>query len=584
MFGRTNKKVRLEPMASLGAKAPVESLADDAVLREEDLEVDLAADLDDTERADTAPDETPSSGTGEAGQPPRGPRRRRQIRGEGGSPISGARPLLAGLAVAAVLTLLATLLQQPTPEVAEGAVTIEPIGSTVLLCPEPGAGTDLGVRVTAAVVPGQPGQEADPAAAAEDGAAAGAAGLETLPGKESAQSKILVPGGQAQIESFESLRLPAIRAYGDGTLAPGLVADQWGRDPAGRGRGMASTACAPAASEFWFVGGGAIAGRQTRIVLVNPDETSAVVDVVIRGPKGLIDAPAGRGLVVKGQDRLVVRLDVLAPGVTATAVQVLARTGRVGASVDDEQQAGLANIGTDWLPQAAAPSTRVYVPGVINGPGARVLSIAAPGADDAIVNIRVISADGTYAPAERSRVEVPSDSVVTLDMAPILDRNPATLELTSDAPIVAGMRQFFGDETAYTAGAQPFDGPAAVSGLPVRAATDVRVSITAPTDAAEVEIVLLPFRGGKEAAVPTAPRRIEVGAGKLRYVRLNPPAGVAWYTAVVTPVEGSGPILVAHRLREQSRFGDLVTGYPWNPLRTEVAVPTAVQDPAVATR
>ena len=214
-----------------------------------------------------------------------------------------------------------------------------------------------------------------------------------------------------------------------------------------------------------------------------------------------------------------------------------------------------------------------------------MLSIAAPGDDDAIVNIRVISADGTYAPAERSRVEVPSDSVVTLDMAPILDRNPATLELTSDAPIVAGHAAVLRwDETAYTAGAQPFDGPAAVSGLPVRAATDVRVSITAPTEAAEVEIVLLPFRGGKEAAVPTAPRRIEVGAGKLRYVRLNPPAGVDWYTAVVTPVEGSGPILVAHRLREQSRFGDLVTGYPWNPLRTEVAVPTAVQDPAVATR
>jgi hypothetical protein len=567
MFGR--KKVRLERMADLGAATPVESLADDAQLREEDLEVDLGADLDDS--LGPVADEGASGRGG----------RRRARRVEGGTPFSGAAPLIVGVAVAAVLTLLATLLQQPTPEVAEGAVTVEPIGSTVLLCPEPGAGTDLGVRVTAAIVPGQPGQSDAPT---EGDTASGVAGLETLPGKESAQSKILVPGGQAEIEAFGSVRLPAIRAYGDGTLAPGLVADQWGRDPAGRGRGMASTACAPAASEFWFVGGGAIAGRQTRIILVNPDETSAVVDVVIRGPKGLIDAPAGRGLVVKGQDRLVVRLDVLAPGVTATAVQVLARTGRVGASVDDEQQAGLTNVGTDWVPQAASPATLVYVPGVSNGPGARVLSIAAPGGDDAIVNIRVISADGTYAPAERSRVEVPSDSVVTLDMSPILDKNPATLELTSDAPIVAGMRQFFGDETAYTAGAQPFEGPAAVSGLPVRAATDVRVSITAPETAAEVDIVLLPFGGGKDAAVPTAPRRVKIDAGKLRYIRLSPPAGVAWYTAVVTPVEGSGPVLVAHRLREQSRFGDLVTGYPWNPLRTEVVVPTAVQDPAVATR
>jgi hypothetical protein len=448
----------------------------------------------------------------------------------------------------------------------------------VLLCPEPGAGTDLGVRVTAAVVPGQPGQDAGDGTDSDS-----EAGLRTLPGRESAQSRILVPGGQAQIEAF-GRRLPAIEAYGEGTLAPGLVADQWGRDPGGRGRGMASTACAVAASEFWFVGGGAIAGRQTRIVLVNPDETAAVVDVIVRGPDGVIDAPAGRGLVVKGQDRLVARLDVLAPGVTATAVQVLARTGRIGASIDDEQQSGLANIGTDWVPQAAKPATRVFLPGVVNGPGARVLSVAAPGDDDAIVNLRVISADGTYAPAERSRIEVPADSVVTLDMAPVLDRQAATLELTSDVPIVAGMRMFFGNETSFTAGAQPFDGPAAVSGLPVRTATDVRVSITAPESAAEVDVVLLPFRGGKEAAEPTPARRIQVEAGKLRWIRLSPPSGVDWYTAVVTPVEGSGPVLVAHRLREQSRFGDLVTGYPWNPLRTEVVVPTAVQDPSVALR
>ncbi len=304
------------------------------------------------------------------------------------------------------------------------------------------------------------------------------------------------------------------------------MADQWGRDPGGQGRGLASTACAPAASEFWFVGGGAIAGRQTRIVLVNPDETAAVADVLIRGPQGLIEAPAGMGLVIKGQDRLVVRLDVLAPGVTATAVQVLVRTGRVGASVDDEQQSGLATVGTDWIPPAAAPATRVYVPGIVSGDGARVLSVTAPGADDAIVRIRVITPDGTFAPAERSQIEVSADSVVTLDMSPVLDKQPATLELTSDVPIVAGMRQFFGgrnvqDETAFTAGAQPFEGPAAVSGLPVRAATDVRVSITAPETDAEVDVVLLPYRGGKEAATPTvaAARQDQRRQGPLHQAR-----------------------------------------------------------------
>jgi hypothetical protein len=502
---------------------------------------------------------------------------RRLRRRSGGRPaFDSARPFAIVILVVIGTTLAATMAQQSMPVTTVAATVVEPIGSSVLLCPEPGAGSDLGVRVTAAVVPGQPGQDA----------VAGDAGMATLPGKESATAAITVPGGQAQIEAFGTA-LPPIRAYGDGSLAPGLVADQWGRQPSGQGRGMASTACAPAASEFWFVGGGAIAGRQTRIVLVNPDETAAVADVLIRGPQGLIEAPAGRGLVIKGQDRLIVRLDVLAPGVTATAVQVLVRTGRVGASVADEQQSGLATVGTDWVPPAAAPSTRVYVPGIVSGDGARVLSVSAPGGDDAIVSIRLITPDGTFAPAERSQIEVTADTVVTLDMAPVLDKQPATLELTSDVPIVAGMRQFFGgksvqDETSFTAGAQPFTGPSAVSGLPVRPATDVRVSITAPETDAEVDIVLLPFRGGKDAAVPTAPRRVTVSAGKLRYIKLDPPAGVDWYTAVVTPVAGSGPVLVAHRVREQSKYGDLVTGYPWNPLRIEVVVPTAEQDPSVA--
>lgn len=509
----------------------------------------------------------------------RAPRRRTRERGE--ALATTPRWLILALVASVVVTALATFLQRPLPEVAEGAVTVEPIGSAVLLCPEPGAASDLGVRVSAAIVPGQPGQA--PAENA-DGEVAGAAGLRTLPGRTSSQSRILVPGGQAQIEAFGRTELPPIEAYGEGSLAPGLVADQWGRDPSGTGRGLASTACAPAASEFWFVGGGAIAGRQTRIVLVNPDQTAAIVDVIIRGPEGIIDAPGGRGLVVKGQDRLVVRLDTLAPGVSATAVQVLARTGRVGASVDDEQRSGLANIGTDWVPQAAGPATRVYVPGIINGEGARVLSVAAPGDDDAIVDIRIIAEDGTYAPAERARVEVPADSVVALDMAPVLNREPATLELTSTVPIVAGMRQFFGNETSFTAGAQPHVSPAAVTGLPVRSATELRIAITAPEADAEVELSLLPFRRGREAAEPTGVRRLSIPAGTLRWVRVSPPTGVDWYTAVVTPQPGSGPVVVAHRLREKSRFGDLVTGYPWPALRTQVDIPTAVQDPAVGMR
>jgi len=484
------------------------------------------------------------------------------------------RWLFIAIAGVVIVVLVATVFDRQGGESIPNASAIEPVGSAVLLCPEPGAGADLGVRVTAAVVPGQGGQVDRP----------GNAGMETLPGKESAKATISTPGGQAQINAFGK-RLPAIRAYGVGSLAPGLIANQWGRDPRGNGRGMASTACASAGADFWFVGGGAIAGRQTRVVLVNPDDTPAVVDVIVHGTDGLIDAPAGKGLVIKGLDRAVVRLDVLAPGVKATAVHVIARAGRVGASVADEQMSGLAAIGTDWIPQSTTPATKLYVPGVMPGKGARVLSIVTPGIDDATVHIRVISPNGTFAPADREQIDVPAESVISLDMSDVIGGDAATLEVTSDVPVVAGMRQFFGgrgvqDETAFSSSAQPMTSASAVSGLPVRMSTDIRVAITAPDTDVKVDIVLLPYKGGKDAAQPTAPIRVNVPAGEVRFVLLPEPQA-EWFTAVITPVEGSGPYLASHRVREKSTYGDLVTGYPWTPLRTQVRVPTAQVDPGL---
>ena len=490
-------------------------------------------------------------------------------------------PVVVVAVIALVVGLGQLIRAQPAPP-QEASVAAEPIRSSVLLCPEPGTGGNLGVRVTGAVIPGQAGQSGD-----------GEAGLRTLPGAESASSNLARPGEQGQIEAFGS-KLPAIEAYGEGALAPGLVADQWGRAPSGRSRGMASTACAPAASDFWFVGGGAVAGRVTRVVLVNPDVTSAIVDVIVHGPEGEIETPTTRGLVVPGQDRIIVRLDDVAPGVNGTAFHVIARSGRVGASVNDEQRVGLDVVGTDWIPAAAEPATTVYVPGILAGDGARVLSLVSTSESDAIVSVRVLAQDGSYAPFERGSIIVPAGAVTTLDMTPALPATPdgvlpATLELTSDQPIVAGMRQFFGgrnvqNEASFTAGAQPFTGPSAVTGLPVRAATDVKLQISAPSTSVEVDVTMLPFRGGKEVAQATEPVRVSVPAGEVRVITFEPPSDVEWFTGVITPVAGSGPVLAAHRVRERSRFGDLITGYPWKPLRVRVPVPTAVPDVAVAVR
>ena len=63
----------------------------------------------------------------------------------------------------------------------------------------------------------------------------------------------------------------------------------------------------------------------------------------------------------------------------------------------------------------------------------------------------------------------------------------------------------------------------------------------------------------------------------MTWIPLNLQQSSSWFTAVVTP-ENSAPVHAAHQVLENSRFGDLVTGYPWQPLRTQVAVPTANED------
>lgn len=492
------------------------------------------------------------------------------------SRLAWLRPIAIVVAVGLALGLAGTALQQRGVAAQAPAVQVEPIRSAVLLCPEPDGKADTGVRVTAAVVPGLAGQDGP-----------GAASLRTLPGRNAADAPITVPGGQAQIGAYGQRR-PPILAVATGSLAPGFVADQVGRDPRGSGRGLSSTACAPAAADFWFVGGGAIAGRQTRVILVNPDEVAAVVDLVIHGPDGIADAPGGRGLVVPPRERLVVRLDTLVPGVKATALHVIARSGRVGASVDDDQMTGLDSVGSDWIPAAAQPATSLYVPGILPGNGARVLSIVAP-EQDATVRIRVIAADGTFAPFDRATVRIGAGSIATLDMAPVIGGVAATLELTSDAPITAGLRAFFGGarvqgETAYTAARSPMREPSAVTGLPVRSRTTVRLLLTAPQEAATVDVIVLPYTGDTTASTPLAPTRVTIPAGSLRNVRIATPTGADWFTLVVRPVETSGPVLVAHQVKETSAFGDLVTGYPWLPLRTQVPVPTAANDIAVTVR
>ena len=535
-------------------------------------------------RAMLAPPTEPVAGERASRRPrvPRKPRQPREPREQQPRDWSFAKWFLISVVIAVVLagggSLLALKLgPPPTPE-----LVVQPVGSTTTVCPEPGiANSELSTQITAAVVPGLAGEEN----------AKGSARLETLPGKPQASSAIESAGGQTQIDVVNT-DSPPIVGIATGGLAPGFTADQRGRDTKADGRGMSSVACGPPLSQFWFVGGGASLGQSTRIVLVNSEDFPAQVDIDVYSPTGIVDTEAGRGVIVPARDRVTLRLDAIAPRIKYAAVKIIARSGRVAAAMNDQIMTGLRSEGADWIPVSAEPNNRVLVPGLSSGKGERQLSILAPGKDDGTVAVRVMTEDGNFVPAGVEKLQLVPGEVKTLDIASVVERQSATLELTSDVPIVAGVREIFGagaknGELIYTAGSTPWAGMAAVTGLPSSDASTVRLSLTAPDADATASVTLLGYKGGKSMA-PSKPLEVQIAGGRIKDLKLDPPAGSDWFTAVVSNTsapasDATQPALVAaHRIIEKSGFGDLVTGYPWTPLRVSVTAPAVQQDPAAA--
>jgi len=560
-------------------------------------------------------------------RPRRRPRRPRGV----GVPADPAAWRTTGVVAGIAALLVVGGLFVPAPSADDDpAGAVEPVDSSLAICPEPGS-VDGG-RTTSAitVVPDLPGQERE--GEASIALLRGAAAADDSPAADVVVAGDLVSPGDAAEVVAEQTRLPALEVRTQGGLAPGLVASQVTQDSFSASRGLASQPCLGPDTTWWFVGGGSTAGRDSDLVLVNPEETPADVEVSISGPDGVVTTPQLRGLVVEPRSRIVVKLSREAPRLPAAAWRVTVRQGRVVAALSDKQTEGFVPQGADWIPASADPSTRVLIPGVIGGPGGRQLLVHAPGDLAATVRVRLITTGGSFVPQAASEVEVPAGAVVAVDLDEALQGEDATVDLQSDVPIVAGVRQRHPgldatkgslEETSFTAGAVPIVDVAAVTGLQAARGTSVTVWVTVPDEiitiesaadmpgmdaemsaspdamaddtptdavtppaddtaskAVSVTLRVLPAAPGEPTPPMPDPITLSVAPGRLVAVTIPRPAGASWLT-VVAEVSG-GEAVIAHRLLRRNEDGSLVTGYPWLPLRTTVVVPRAVPDPGLA--
>ncbi|MBO3745076.1 hypothetical protein J5X84_03280 [Streptosporangiaceae bacterium NEAU-GS5] len=381
-----------------------------------------------------------------------------------------------------------------------------------------------------------------------------------------------VPGDLWQKELDDKSKAVRIDAAGD--MAAGLEAAQTSRATSGAGRGLAGTRCVEPGAAAWFVGPGP-ASADTTLYLDNIDEAPANVSIMLYAGEGPVLSDRGNGMVLRPGEHREVDLKTLAPSPLVMAVSITTATGRVTAAIKEEVTGG----GVDWLPLAAEPAKTVVVPGIPAVAGRRELYVAVPGEEDTVVSVKAVLKDGSYALKNRESLDVPAGSTTTFDLSTGLTGQPASLVLTADRPIVAGLKitgTGAKPDVAFTAGAPPIDIGSVVADNRNSDKDHVtRLVLSAPFKAAKVRLQLLP-RDGTPLPDPT---EVDLPAARTKEIKLTGPKG--GFGVLVLPEPGSGPVYGGRSLEESTKQGLLITAQPLALARIWALVPPVVPSPEV---
>ena len=377
-------------------------------------------------------------------------------------------------------------------------------------------------------------------------------------------------------------RLPAVTRpvvlQAGGAMATALSAVVSSSASSGETSGLMAAPCLAPATEQWFAGLGSTDADRTELVLSNPDDAQAEVDLRFYGPSGRLVVPGSPGVVVGAGESRTVSVSGLLDSPGPVSVAVRASEGRVSVAARRLRTLAQQPAGADWQTPSVAPTTAAVIPGVPGGGGSRLLQVVNPGTERARVAVEVLGLSGAFAPAGADTVEVPAESTAQVELSTGLAGESGSIRLRSDLPV-----------SAAVVSSSARDG--AVPDLAVQAAQPalVRQGVSAvATDAASVASELVLSNGGDADAAVTfevlsyegvSLRRDDIllGAGTSATRRITSPGP----SYVVVTVPDASAVVGSVTLTQPE--GDLA-GLATVPLTSpDVAsrAPRVEQDPAV---
>lgn len=287
----------------------------------------------------------------------------------------------------------------------------------------------------------------------------------------------------------------SVTQTGDESGAVGFLAGT----ATGRGEGLTVASCPHILHDAWFNGLGAVEGHDAELVLVNPGDDEAVVELRAWSPVGEVQVPDGDALTLApGETRRLAGSD-LAAGEPLLTVRVGRQRGVVVAAALESGSGPVR--GSDVQTAGPAPSCDVVVSGLPAGVERRLI-LTNPGNETANVEVSIVSAEsGTFVAEGLDDVTVEPGSVREIGLAGEAPAG-AAIQLSSSQPVTAIVRSQSADDVADSVGlASLRSGPAA---MPV--VGDTQLTVVAPEADVEAQVEVFDAQmaslGTRELSVP----------------------------------------------------------------------------------
>jgi hypothetical protein len=257
----------------------------------------------------------------------------------------------------------------------------------------------------------------------------------TLLGADQPAVTITEPGHGEQLSPP---KVPVL-LEGEGTMATASSGVVFGTATAEDEAGLMAAPCTPPSTEHWFPGIGTTPSHRSELILSNPDDSQAEVDLRFFGRNGIVVVPGSPGVAIEAHASRTVALEPLVDAEGPLTVWVRASEGRVSAVSRELFSNDLAPAGADWQTSSLPPSRVVVIPAVPEGDGTRELTVVNPGPGRAEVSVQVLGLQGAYAPIGAEKITLAPESTASVSLEEGLARESGSIRLVSDQPVTGAV-------------------------------------------------------------------------------------------------------------------------------------------------